>query len=107
MFVVTVSFKHCPHQVVLRYKTQESLNASMVAGKEFPNITRIDDFGTTAYWTGEDVACASIVDLTTSLKGRNTEDKIRARAMQDLKQDMQNDPALEFVVDRSPFFGRK
>lgn len=109
MFVVTVSFKNCPHQVVLRYKTEESMKAAASAERteEHTTETREDDFGVTAAWRHNEVASVIRVDLSASLKGRNTEDKIRARAAVDLKQELINDPALEFLVERAPIFGSK
>lgn len=109
MFIVTISFKNCNHQVVLRYKTDEALRSAIAAqsgGTDGPVSAR-DDFGTFAIYTGEDVASILTINLAESLKGRNAEDKIRARAAQDLKQDMLNDPSLEFIPDRNPFFGRR
>lgn len=107
MFVVTISFKNCPHQIVLRYKTEASMqDAGMKANTE-GNTTVSDDFGRVASWSTFEQVHICREEMALALKGRNVEDRIRAQASQSLKQEMQNDPALEFLVDRTPFFNKR
>jgi hypothetical protein len=101
MFTKTITLKGSRHQIVLGYKSMETMTSAMREAPITPDSDHIrlkDDFGQTAYYTQDNLVSVVVTDLDAHEDLRVARSIAEARAQSAFQTALGQDPTLGFLV---------